>query len=173
MATAVRQVTVEEFNALPETAQHFELRHREIVPATFPKLTHIFVQHKLFHLLLPLAEAGAFVGFGFPFRPENEHQLWRADVAYLNPGQMAACGEGEEFLGVPEMVVEVLSPSNSADDMFEREAICLENGGSEFWVIDPKRRTVRVSTCNGVTRVFREGQDVPFCGGSIPVASIF
>ena len=173
MATAVRQVTVEEFRSLPETAQHFELRHGEIVPLTFPKLTHIFVQHKLFQLMLPLAEAGAFVGFEFPFRPQDEYQLWRADVAYLSAAQLASCGAEEDFFGVPEIVVEVLSPSNSATDMFEREAICLENGGHEFWVIDPKRRTVRVSTRNGFTKVFREGQDVPFRGGTISVTSIF
>ncbi len=173
MATAVRQVTVEEFRALPETPQHFELRHGEIVPLTFPKLTHIFVQHKLFHLMLPLAETGAFVGLEFPFRPQEEYQLWRADVAYLSSAQLSSCRSDEDFRGVPEIVVEVLSPSNSANDMFEREAICLENGGLEFWVIDPKRRSVRVSTRNGVTKVFREGQDVPFCGGMIPVASIF
>lgn len=61
----------------------------------------------------------------------------------------------DELFGAPDLVIEILSPSNSAKKMLDREKICLENGAKEFWVIDPDARLVQITTNNG--RVARYG----------------
>lgn len=58
----------------------------------------------------------------------------------------------------PELVIEVLSPSNTVEEILEKEGLCLENGCREFWVLDAKRRQVRVSTPDGLTRTYHGGR---------------
>ena len=56
----------------------------------------------------------------------------------------------EDYLfGAPELVIEVLSPSNTASEMRDKRKLCLANGSVEFWVVDPEQREVEVSTPDG------------------------
>ena len=58
--------------------------------------------------------------------------------------------------------------------MLEKEQLCLDNGCQEFWVIDPKRRIVRVSTPDGHSKTYQTGQQIPLLfGGELAVAAIF
>ena len=38
--------------------------------------------------------------------------------------------------------------------------MCLENGALEFWVVDPKRKTVKVSTPDRKSITYVEGEEV-------------
>ncbi len=76
--------------------------------------------------------------------------------------------------GAPDVVIEVLSPSNTASEMLDREQICLENGAREFWVVDPVRRQVKVSCADGRAATYKAGQSIPLLfGGMLPVDSTF
>ena len=46
--------------------------------------------------------------------------------------------------GVPDMTVEVLSPSNWLDDRRTKFALYAEIGVREYWIVDPDERTVEV-----------------------------
>lgn len=35
--------------------------------------------------------------------------------------------------GAPDLIIEVLSPSNTATEICDKEKLCLENGAREFW----------------------------------------
>ena len=79
-------------------------------------------------------------------------------------------------MGAPDLVVELLSPSNTASEMFDKERLCLENGAREFWVVDTTRRTVRVATASGHPMTFQSGESIPVFfarGESIAVNPIF
>ncbi len=67
----------------------------------------------------------------------------------------------DNIRGAPDLVIEVLSPSNSASEIYDRENLCLENGAREFWVVDPDRRQVKVSTQDGRTVTYQSGQEIP------------
>ena len=73
----------------------------------------------------------------------------------------------------PKNIVEVLLPSNTASEMFDRERTCLEGGCQEFWVIDPDRRQVRVSTPDRAPRTYGVGEAVPVFDKSIQLNDIF
>lgn len=45
-------------------------------------------------------------------------------------------------LGAPDLVVEILSPGNSAKEMRDKKAIYEEAGVREYWIVDPERATV-------------------------------
>lgn len=84
--------------------------------------------------------------------------------------------KGDYFEGVPDIGIEVLSPSNTASEMFDRERMCLENGGREFWIVDPDSRTLRITTADGRSRIAHEGESVSLAvldAGEMPTASLF
>ena len=156
-------MTVEEFRKLPESSGpvYHELRHGELVPVTRPKLKHSLIQRNLRRLFEALAEPGSYVDVEVAFRPLPEHELWAADVAYLSRDRFQQADPEDNVQGAPEIVVEVLSPSNTAAEIYDKEKLCLENGTKEFWVVDPDRRQVKVSTPDGHTITYQSGQEIP------------
>lgn len=50
------------------------------------------------------------------------------------------------FLGVPKLVVEVLSPSNADDDTEKKKEIYREYGVSEYWIVSPMTKTAFIYT---------------------------
>jgi Uma2 family endonuclease len=70
--------------------------------------------------------------------------------------------------------MEVLSPSNTASEMLDKEQTCLENGAREFWVVDPVRKQVKVSGADGYAATYKAGQSIPLLfGGMLSLDSIF
>jgi Uma2 family endonuclease len=45
-------------------------------------------------------------------------------------------------LGAPDLVVEILSPGNSAKEMKIKKLLYEENGVREYWIVDPDHETV-------------------------------
>ena len=99
-----------------------------------------------------------------------------ADVAYLSAERWKTADLEDNIRGAPDLVIEVLSPSNSASEIYDREMLCLENGGQEFWVVDPDRRQVKVSTPDGRTVTYQSGPEIPlplFGNAKVAVNDIF
>lgn len=170
-----RLMTVAEFEQLPEAEGcRYELQRGELATLAPPKYKHSLVQQKMMLLLQnAAAEAGtAFVELGF--RPLPEYEFRYADVAWASKQRSEAQDPNSYFRGVPELVVEVLSPSNTVAEMIEKEKLCLENGAREFWVVDIDHRLVKVSTPDGHTVTYKTGQEIPLLfGGKLAVNAIF
>ncbi len=177
MATTTGLMTVEQFRQLPETGPfYYELRHGELVQVTRPKVKHYLIQERLRDLLKPLAPAGALVGYEVAFRALPEYELRVADVAYLSASRWQQVDPEDNIHGAPELVIEVLSPSNTAAEINDKEKLCLENGAREFWVIDCDLCQVKVSSPDGMTTTYRRGQAIPlrvFGAGALKVDDIF
>ncbi len=170
-------MTVEEFRKLPEDSGpvYHELRHGELVPVTRPKYKHYTIQRRIRNLLKPLAPPGGLVDIGFAFRALPEHELRVADAAYISAEREQTINPDDNLAGAPDLVIKVLSPSNTAAEIYDKEKLCLENGAKEFWVVDPDLRQVKVSTPDGRTVTYRSGHEIPlpFAPAKIAVDSIF
>jgi Uma2 family endonuclease len=59
--------------------------------------------------------------------------------------------------------------------MLEREIICLRHGGQEFWLVDPRRETVKVIRADRYSSVHDAAGVIESSalGGSIAVRDIF
>ncbi len=79
--------------------------------------------------------------------------MWVADVAVFGLSRWEETPDDDYFRGVPEIVIEVLSPSNTTSEMMDREEICLRRGGREFWLVDPERESVKVVRADGDSSV--------------------
>ncbi len=162
-ANPVHSITVEEFRQLPESAgdYDYELHYGELVPVTRPKLKHYILQSRLRDLLHSEALPGSFVEIEFAFRSMPEYDLRVADVGFVSAERWAKADWENNFEGAPDLVIEMLSPSNTAREMYEKEQLCLVHGCQEFWVIDPDRRSVRVARAHGPTTTYGAGQYIP------------
>jgi Uma2 family endonuclease len=123
------------------------------------------------------AAAGAGkVSTEFGFRPLPDHEFWEPDVVYLSRQRWDGIPDDGNLQGVPELVIEVLSPSNTVAEILEKRDLCLENGGREFWAVNTGQRKVDVSTPDGHTVTYKSGQHIPLFfapGSSLAVDEIF
>lgn len=163
MASITRPMTVEEFRQMPEDSGpvYHELRHGEPVAVVRPKLRHSLIQRNLREMLTQFAESGSYVNSEVAYRPLPEHELWVADVAYVSAARFRQADPNDNIRGAPELVIEVLSPSNTAAEIFEKERICLANGSLEFWAVDPDRAQIKVTTPDGRTVTWQAGDEIP------------
>src|SRR5207237_681504 len=103
---------------------------------------HVNAQRQGRHLLQAAAGDSGVVETVMPYRPLPEYECWGADVAYVSNARWQSIEDW--LLGAPELVVEVLSPADTASEVFDKRQTCLENGCLKFWVVDPKRQQVEV-----------------------------
>ena len=173
-----RLMSFAEFEQLPDTPQGFryELRHGEPVHMPPPKHQHYLAQRRLQRLLEQAAGAAGEVGIEMAFRPLPEYEYWQADVAFVSRARWEQIPTNGNLQGAPELVVEVLSPSNTAAEMLDRRNVCLENGSREFWLVDIEHRQVEVSTPDGRSLTYKPGQSIPLFfapEATLAVGSIF
>jgi Uma2 family endonuclease len=163
MAATTHLMTVEEFQGLPEDggATYHELHHGELITLTRPKHKHARIQKRLERLLESAAGEQGTVIMELAFRPVPEYELRVADVAYVSQARWDAIDPEGNLQGAPEILIEILSPSNTAAEILDKEQICLANGAKEFWVVDPDRRRVKITTSEGRTMTYGAGQHVP------------
>jgi len=155
-------LTIEEFDrlTLPDD-RIWELHDGELVEMTFPAWIHREIQARLVELLMlifPNAKVMKEMPFQFGVRTKRS-----ADVGITSLARSAAAAREGILVGTPEMVIEVISPSNSFSDVMKFKRTCEENDTQVFWVVDPYTRTVAVSRGKG------EGLDTYGIGEQAPI----
>jgi Uma2 family endonuclease len=141
---ASKPLTIEEFDKLdlPQD-RNWELRNGELVEVTFPLVIHKDLQARIFELFRD-AFPNAHVLTEYPFQIPETNDKRSADVA------MTTRQRGEEartkgvLVGSPEVVVEVLSHSNSMAQLRRDRRVYFEHGTLLFLVVDPDDSTIEV-----------------------------
>ncbi|WP_044736864.1 Uma2 family endonuclease [Geobacillus kaustophilus] len=68
------------------------------------------------------------------------------------PDLTVICGEkelhGTKYIGVPPLIVEILSPSNQAHDLVTKFHLYMARGVHEYWIVNPMKQAVMVYTLN-------------------------
>ncbi len=107
------------------------------------------------------AEGKGIVAAEAPFRALPEYDLRGADVAFVSQLRWDEADEDDNLRGSPELVIEVLSRSNTRSEMREKAALYLATGAEEFWVVDAKRKTVSVTKRESDPIVYGIGEGIP------------
>jgi Uma2 family endonuclease len=123
-------------------------------------------------------------GLGLAFAAETGFVLHRgpdtvraSDVAFVAAGRLPA-GAGRGFPELaPDLVVEVVSPSDRASEVAEKAAMWLDAGVRLVWVVDPQARLAAVHHPGGLVTVLRQdgvldGEEV-LPGFRLPLAPLF
>ncbi len=168
-------MTVEQYRELPQRTDVIsELRWGQAVTVTRPKMRHAKLQSRLVRLLRPRAEHLGVVESEVAFRALAEYDLRGADVAFVSRERWESADDEDNLRGSPELVIEVLSPSNSKREMQEKATLYLATGAQEFWLVDAKLKNVTVVRHEGAL-VYKGGERIPLplFGGDIGVSEIF
>jgi Uma2 family endonuclease len=70
------------------------------------------------------------------------------DIVFI-PAEREALLLGKFIDGLPELVVEVLSPSTRAMDLVHKRALYARAGINEYWIVDPENQTVLIHQLDG------------------------
>jgi Uma2 family endonuclease len=155
-------LTVEQYRQLPDREDVLqELHWGQVVTLTRPKMRHSRLQYRLVELLRPKVEGKGVVTAEVPFRALPEYDVRAADVAFVSQARWDAADADDNLHGSPELVIEVLSRSNTKAEIREKAALYLSTGAQEFWVVDPKRKTVSVARRDADPILYGAGDSIP------------
>jgi len=89
---------------------------------------------------------GQIVGGEAGFRiSKNPDSVFGVDVAYVSASVMALVSEETTLIdGVPTLAVEILSPSDTHEEVHEKIGEYLKAGVALVWIVDPDDQAVRV-----------------------------
>jgi Uma2 family endonuclease len=79
-----------------------------------------------------------------------------ADVAWISDQFVQEHGFETPFTAAPEICVEILSPSNSQEEMQEKRTLYLEGGAQEVWIVS-EAGVVQLYDGNGLIQKSRYG----------------
>ena len=190
MATAVEDakretrsapVTLEKFADMEDPADALlELDAGEVIEVTRPKYRHGRICSKIDRVIGRWLDRGpggeVATNDAGVVTKETPDSLRGPDVFYFREDRMPSDAEELDWLqNLPDLCVEVRSPSESWASCVRKAAEYLEAGSPEVWVVEPDRREVHVYTADG-TRVFGEDDELvseTLDGLSVPVAELF
>jgi Uma2 family endonuclease len=162
--TQARTLSLEEFEQLEEEdAWRLELVRGRLVREPRPAPLHARVLARLCHLLEQhlerTDEARVFVDPGV-ILSRDPPTVRGPDLAVVRRERLPDRGYPPGLWDlVPDMAVEVVSPSNTAMELQEKVLDYLEAGVRRVWVVDPSARTVTTYAGKGRVRLF-SGNDV-------------
>jgi Uma2 family endonuclease len=162
-AVAPQTVTAEAFWQLPETEYQRELVRGEVVETMPAGGRHGIIAARLVFRLQTWIEqgAGGYVGVESGFILGRNPDTVRApDVFYVRADRIPEGGVPEAFWDMaPDLAVEIVSPSESADEVREKVRDYLAAGTPLVWVVYPRSQEVLVHTPDGAAYTY-SGQDI-------------
>lgn len=140
-----RFTTAKEYELLPEGAP-YQLIGGELVMSPAPIFFHQRVLGRLFRALSDFVEVrdlGEVV-----ISPMDVHltviDVYQPDMLFIRNENLPKIDPTNWVRLVPDMVLEVLSPSTSVKDYNRKKTIYGECGVREYWIVDPIEHTVEI-----------------------------
>ena len=179
--TTTKLMTAEELLAMPDDGFRYELVRGELI-----KMAPAGHMSSFYEMRMGI-KLGAFVednGLGRTYSPSggftlevNPDTVLAPDASFVRQERVDAVGDGDGFFpGAPDMVVEVISPSDRYTEVGRKVEAWLDAGVLMVVVVNPRNRTVQAHTPDGVTELTEadtlDGGDV-VPGWRLPVADIF
>ena len=158
VTTETKLLTFEEWQKLPETKQKYEIVDGVMYMAPGPDAEHQWVQQELFVLCREFARMRRLgVFFHAPLDlviQRNPLRVRQPDIMFLN-SERTGIRSRADLRGItplevsPDIVVEVLSPSNSRREIKSRLVDYRSIGVYECWLVSPEAETVEVIDLRG------------------------
>src|SRR5436190_22917356 len=147
-------LTLQQFEALPDDGNKYELNQGELVVMPMANPEHGLILNNITFILADgLRGTGlgrAFAEMAYVLFREPELTIRQPDVSFLSRGRIQKSQVYYE--GAPELAVEVVSPSDHAADLNLKVKQYLAAGSQEVWIVYPNTRSVQVYLRSGQTR---------------------
>ena len=136
-------VTVSAY-AYAEDYDLYEIIEGEKIMAAAPSLTHNTIVTRLLTTFMNYVDehdCGAVFGDNIDVHLPDGN-LFRPDVSIVCDKNILE--QRKAIYGVPDLVVEVLSPSTAKRDLTKKKDIYARNGVKEYWIVSPNDRRIEV-----------------------------
>jgi Uma2 family endonuclease len=161
-ADLLRPLTIDDLADFPDDGMRREIVTGELVVTPAPTPVHQIISGRLITLLTRYVEDNK-LGYVFPAPVDvrlSPHDIVEPDIVFVSNERkdmvLATCIEGP-----PDLVVEVLSPSTRRMDLVRKRALYARSGISEYWIVDPERRTLEIHRLlDGMYQVMASEQGV-------------
>ena len=174
-------LTVEDYRKLPDGGPRFQLVEGELYMSPAPNRYHQAISRNIEFMLLKYLEhdpRGEL--YHAPFDVYlSEHDVFQPDIVFVARENFSILVDaGVE--GTPDLVIEILSPSNAYLDRKAKLRVYARTGVKELWIVDPEARRVEVYHLprNSDTPAIVCGENESFASSFFPgldiqVATIF
>jgi len=126
----------------------YELIRGEAFAMSSPNTRHQVVSREICGQLYNYLRGKPCQMFAAPFDVRLFYEEDESDDTVVQPDIMVVCDKskiGDEGIrGAPDLVIEILSPSNTAIEMEEKRCLYRDAGVREYWMVDPKNNRVTV-----------------------------
>lgn len=147
MSTLTHPATYEALLETPDDGRRYEIHDGELIVSPSPTWWHQRAIFRLAYEFESHARAHDLGGAVFTapldirFAP---HNIYQPDVIYISPARLHILRDTMPVEGAPDLVVEVLSPSNRTYDQQQKAAVYARFGVLEYWIVDPEFDTIEV-----------------------------
>jgi Uma2 family endonuclease len=150
-----------------EPGERYEILYGEAYAMAAPGLYHQSISGELYRQIANYLHGKSCKVYPAPLDVRLFYAEDESDDTVIQPDVTVICDEAkrgpEGCRGAPDMVVEVLSPGNTAIEMERKFELYRVAGVREYWVVDPEHKTL-------YTYRFQAGQILPrSCGASASV----
>ena len=152
----VTKLTVEEFLRLPkEPGKRFELDRGELIVESSPSYRHNRIRYRIARHLDEFVQrnqlGGVTVEQDFRLAPDI---IRNPDVAFVATEPLSRMdADRSPIEGVANLAIEVVSPSNSAEDLLTKIHQYLDAGCRAVWVFYPSLKRVGIHDASGIQEV--------------------
>ena len=151
-------LTIEQFDQLPiKEGILYELNEGELVTTTEPMPRHNWVRDNVVRLAGNFVEerklGRVFVETGYQLAPDT---VRIPDVSFLPANRVREIDLDKRIQGPPALGIEVISPTDLAEELRQKVEQYLAAGAKAVWVFYPKTREVQVYRADGRSFVRRE-----------------
>lgn len=139
-------ITLDQYEALPED-KRVEVFDGVIYDMPSPSQEHQTISMELSTILNTYikSQKGSCRVFHAPF----DVKLSDIPLTIVQPDIMVVCDkdklDGKRCNGAPDFIIEIVSPGNPADDYIRKLYYYKNYGVREYWIVDPRRKTVTVN----------------------------
>ena len=162
-SVAQRLLTVEEFWRLPGDGKHRELVRGEVVELPLSGGVHGAVVAALGSTLRSWAsgaDGAVSLKSGYVLA-RNPDTVRGPDVSYVRADRIPPDGVPQAFWPIaPDLAVEIVSPSETADEVRAKVRDYFAAGTPLVWTIYPRTREVVVHTADGLARAYSDSDTI-------------
>ncbi len=138
----------DDYLRLPDDGKRYEIIEGVLYVANAPSIEHQYsVSEVLFNLKLFVREhrLGQVLTAPIEVHLAEDTKPVQPDILFIKTEQMPPLGT-QVFEGAPDLIVEVISPSSIRLDRHIKFDVYERYGVAEYWMVDPKARSVEVYT---------------------------
>ena len=142
--------TYADYAALPDDGRRYEVLEGELVEMPSPRYAH---QRVLGHVYRRVADHVESQGLGdVVLAPMDvvlaERTVLQPDLLFIAHERLAIHDDAN-VKGAPDLCVEILSPSNAAQDRLRKAALYARFGVAHLWIVDIEARSIEEYVLDG------------------------